>query len=163
MIFLSSSNDKEVDVKRDGQGKDAGRVCGAGPTMSEDAGLWHAYAKALEKGRGGASYQRPHYARWVREFMKCAAGRRETRTAPEVSGFPERLHKLPHLQRWQIGQAGAGLALLYEEVLRIGLGKIELPRADASEGPGGDGDRFLERAAGGATARRMRSGGMGHG
>jgi hypothetical protein len=50
MIFLSSSNDKEVDVKRDGQGKGAGRVCGAGPRVSEDAGLWHAYAKALEKG-----------------------------------------------------------------------------------------------------------------
>jgi hypothetical protein len=74
--------------------------------------------------------------------MKCAAGRLETRTTPEVSGFPERLHKLPHLERWQIGQAGAALALLYEEVLRIGLGKIELPRADASEGPGGGGDRF---------------------
>ena len=38
MIFLSSSNDKEVDVKRDGLGKCAGRVCGVGPTVSEDVG-----------------------------------------------------------------------------------------------------------------------------
>jgi hypothetical protein len=80
LIFLSSSNDKEVDVKRDGQGK-------------------------------------------------CAAGRLETRTAPAVSGFLERLNKLPHLERWQVEQAGAALASLYEEVLRIDLGKIELTRA----------------------------------
>jgi hypothetical protein len=96
----------------------------------------------------------------IYEVRSRAAGNADSTGGERFSG---ELHKLPHVERWQIGQAGAGLALLYEEVLRIGLGKIELPRADASEGPGGDGDRFLERAAGGATARRMRSGGMGHG
>ena len=163
LIFLSSSNDKKFDVKRDGQGKGGGRVCGASPTVSEDAGLWHVYARALEEGAGALRISGHIMRGGWREFMKCAAGRLETRTAPEVSGFPERLHKLPHFERWQIGQAGAGLALLFEEVLRIGLGKIELPRADASEGPGGGGDRFLERAAGGATARWMCSGGWGMG
>jgi hypothetical protein len=87
MIFLSSSNDKEVDVKRDGQGKGAGRVCGAGPTVSEDAGLWHAYAKALEKGAEVLVSAAALCA--VREFMKCAAGRLETRTGrePSAPGF----------------------------------------------------------------------------
>jgi hypothetical protein len=62
----------------------------------------------------------------LRQFMKCAVGRLETRTAPEVSGFLERLNKLPHLERWQVEQAGAALALLYEKMLRIDLGKIKL-------------------------------------
>jgi hypothetical protein len=32
-------------------------------------------------------------------------------------------------------------------MLRIDLGKLELPQADASEEPEGGGDRFFERAA----------------
>jgi hypothetical protein len=102
----------------------------------------------------------------------CAVGARiyevRSRAAGNADGtggerFSGELHKLPHVERWQIGQAGAGLALLHEEVLRIGLGKIELHELTRATGREGGGDRFLERAARGATARWTRNGGWGLG
>ena len=47
MIFLSSSNDKEVDVKCDGQGNALGDFAGRTGTVSEDAGPWARLRQAL--------------------------------------------------------------------------------------------------------------------
>lgn len=99
---------------------------------------WRMFAKAMA-GASVPMHQRPHYARWVRQFANGAGREKLRERRPEdVESYLSELAKLPHVERWQVEQARAALILMYGEVLGIDLGGLGLPQrmngAAAGEG-----------------------------
>lgn len=112
---------------------------------------WRAFATAMQRA-AVPLHQRPHYARWVRQFAKTGAGRLEARSPQEAQSFLKELDELPHLERWQVEQARAALGLMYVEVLKMDLGTLELPARANGNGRG------MEEGIDYATTPRRRSG-----
>lgn len=93
--------------------------------------LWRCFARAMVAARVPAR-QQPFYVRWVRQFGKSAPGKLEARSATEVQAYL--LDLWLHVEPWQVEQARAALLLMYEEVLKMKLGDLELPSSERGNG-----------------------------